>query len=330
MMTRQALLVGLLALLASVLAGCGGVSSLRTTADPLEDMEVARTQFDMPEDEEQRQRLPLGVFTGIEVGDSRQTLQALMGEPEGVLVTKVVENSPAVAADIRVADILLEATVDDRDPVALAWPSDWYKIEQTASTDSDIYLLYDRAGKDLETTLKPVVRLSPPARLPGNRFREESKVGLIVRNASEVEAHAAGLARGEGSVVVGLARRSPWREAGVEFGDVILAVNDQPVKNPQELLAVIGGISRGRPMAVTVFRENQRLTFETTVTQREREVKRFGIPLIYTYSNDRGVRKTSFLLGLYKSRKTAVAAQYRLLWLINYTVGDANRLEEVK
>lgn len=330
MMLRKAALVGLVVLSAFILAGCGGASGLRTKADPLEDMEIARTQFDMPEDEEQRQQLPLGVFTGIEVGDSRQTLQAQLEEPEGVLVTKVVENSPAVAADIRVADILLEATIDDQDPVILAWPSDWYKIEQTASTDSDIDVLYDRAGKDLETTLKPVARLSRPARLPGNRYREESKVGVIVRNASEVEAHEAGLTRGEGSVVVGLAGQSPWRKAGLQFGDVILSVNDQMVKNPQELLAAINGLSPRDPMTLTVFRDNQRLTFDTTVTQRQREVKRFGIPLLYSYENDRGVKKTSVLLGLFKVRKTAVAAQYRWLWLIHYTVGDASRLEEVE
>lgn len=330
MMTRKAILVGLLGLLAVVLTGCGGLSGLRTEAVPLEDMEIAHTQFDMPEDEEQRQQLPLGVFTGIEVGDSRQTLQERLGEPEGVLVTKVVENSPAVAADIRVADILWEATVDDRDPVALAWPSDWYKIEQAASVDSDVYVLYDRAGKDLETTLKPVRRLSPPARLPGTRFREEAKVGVIVRNASEVEAHAAGLARGEGSVVVGLARSSPWRKAGVQFGDVILRLNDRTVKNPQELLAVINDLLPRDPVTVTVFRDNRSLTFDTTVTERQEEVKQVRIPLIYSYENDRGIKKTSILLGLYRVRKTAVAAQYTWLWLIHYAVGDASRLEEVQ
>lgn len=329
-MMRNTVLIGLLGVMAIVVTGCGGASGLRTQADPLEDMETAHQQFDMPEDETQRETLPMGVFTGIEVGDSRQTLQARLEAPEGVLVTRVVENSPAVAADIRVADILLEAAVGNHAPMALTWPSDWYKVEQTATVDSDIVVLVDRAGKDIETTLKPVTRLSRPARLPGNRFREETKVGIIVRNASEVEAHEAGLTRGEGSVVVGLARTSPWRKAGLQFGDVILSVNGQAIKNPQELLAAINGLPSRQAVALTVFREGQCVTLDTTVTQREKEVNRFSIPLIYAYENNRGIRKTSILLGLYKARKTAVAAQYRWLWLLHYTVGDASRLEEVK
>jgi len=55
------------------LFGC--TSGLPTKADPLVDMEISRAIFEMPQDEEQRKELPLGVFTGIEVGDSRLTLE---------------------------------------------------------------------------------------------------------------------------------------------------------------------------------------------------------------------------------------------------------------
>ncbi|MFC1761508.1 PDZ domain-containing protein [Planctomycetota bacterium] len=310
--------------------GCSMSSGPPTQADPLVDMEVSHARFALPPDEEQRLALPLGVFTGIKVGDSRLTLEDQLQAPVGVLVTEVVENSPAVAADIHTGDILLEASVGQQRPTVLSWPSDWYRIEQTATPDSTISILYDRAGRDGETTLKPVARISPTERLPGNRFREEAKVGIIVRNASEVEAHQAGLTRGEGTVVVGLAQTSPWRAAGVLFGDVVTEINGEHVKNPEELLAAIDDLEKGHEVSIVVYREGEKRILMTTVSQRKRKTADVSIPLLYSYENKRGIQKSSVLLGLYGERKTAVAAEYTVLWFIKWTVGDSNLLEETK
>ena len=310
--------------------GCAGPAGLPTRADPLEDMEIDHARFNMPQDESLRRQLPKGVFTGVEVGDARQTLEAQLETPEGLLVTGVVENSPAVAADIRVGDILLEATVAGGQITALSWPSDWYHIEQTIAPGSRIDVLCDRAGRDLETHLVPTERLRPPAALEGQQYREEAKVGLVVRNASEVEAHLAGLSRGQGCVVVGLAQQSPWRQDGVLFGDVILSINGQAIGNPQELLATLHPLHKGDKLTLGVFREGKTVTLETTVSRRPRKIVKINIPLLFYHENHRGIKKTSFLLDLLNVRKTSVATQVRLLWLFHFTTGDANRLEEVK
>lgn len=317
--------------LALGLSGCGVFRrDLPTTADPLEDMEISRARLAMPQDEAERQGLPLGVFTGIQVGDARLTLESQLEAPEGVLVTGIVENSPAVAARLQEGDILLEAGFDENRQEAIQWPSDWYKLEQTASTDSTIHVLFDRAGRDGETKIHPVKRLAAPKRLTGTHVREEAKVGIVVRNASEVEAHKAGLTRGEGCVVVGLARTSPWRRAGVLFGDLILAINGHPIKNPQALLATIHGLNKGQDVEIELYRDNKKLSLATSISKRQRETSEFKIPLIYAYENRRGIKKTSVLCGLYRHRKTAVASRTTLLWVVSFTTGDANRLEETK
>ena len=313
------------------LSGCGVFrSELPTNADPLQNMDLSRARLALPQDETQRQALPLGVFTGIEVGDARVTLESQLEAPEGVLVTGIIDNSPAVVAGIQEGDILLEAALNENHPMPLQWPSDWYRLEQTASNESSIQVLFDRAGRDGETTLWPVKRLKPPRRLTGNHVREETKVGLVVRNASEVEAHKAGLTRGEGCVIVGLARTSPWRKAGVVFGDLIVEINDKPIKNPQALLAAIHALGKGDAVKIGVFRDNKTLCLNTSVSQRDRETVEFKIPLIFSYENRRGIKKTSVLCGLYGTRKTAVASRTTLFWVIKYTTGDSNRLEETK
>jgi C-terminal processing protease CtpA/Prc len=312
-------------------SGCGVFrSDLPTQADPLQNMDLSRARLALPQDEMQRQELPLGVFTGVQVGDARVTLESQMQAPEGVLVTGIIENSPAVVAGLQEGDILLEAALNENTPMPLQWPSDWYRLEQTASSESSIHVLFDRAGRDGEKTLWPVKRLAPPRRLTGDHIREESKVGIVVRNASEVEAHEAGLTRGEGCVVVGLSRTSPWRKAGVVFGDLILDIDDEPIKNPQALLAAIHVLDKGEPVKIDIFRNNKILCLNTSVSQRDRETVAFNIPLIFSYQNRRGIEKTSVLCGLYRIRKTAVASRTTLFWVVNYTTGDSNRLEETK
>jgi S1-C subfamily serine protease len=305
-------------------------SDLPTQADPLQDMDLSRARLALPQDEAQRQDLPLGVFTGVEVGDARVTLESQLEAPEGVLVTGIIENSPAIVAGVQEGDILLEAALDENTPMPLQWPSDWYRLEQTASIESSIHVVFDRAGRDGDTTLFPVKRLAPPGRLTGNHIREEAKVGLVVRNASEVEAHRAGLARGEGCVIVGLARSSPWRKAGVVFGDLIVDINGKPIKNPQALLATLHTLDKGDAVKIGVFRDDKTLILNTSISQRDRETVGFNIPLIFSYENRRGIKKTSVLCGLYRLRKTAVASRTTLFWVINYTTGDSNRLEETK
>jgi C-terminal processing protease CtpA/Prc len=320
-----------LSLMILCLSGCGVFrSELPTQADPLQNMDLSRARLALPQDEAQRQELPLGVFTGVQVGDARVTLESQLQAPEGVLVTGIIENSPAIVASIQEGDILLEAALNENEPMPLQWPSDWYRLEQTASSESSIHVLFDRAGRDGETTLWPVKRLAPPRRLTGDHIREESKVGIVVRDASEVEAHEAGLTRGEGCVVVGLSRTSPWRKAGVVFGDLIMEINDKSIKNPQALLAAIHALDMGEPVKIDIFRDHKILCLNTSVSQRDRETVEFNIPLIFTYENRRGIKKTSVLCGLYRLRKTAVASRTTLFWVINYTSGDSNRLEETK
>jgi S1-C subfamily serine protease len=309
--------------------GCSS-SQLQTKADPLENMEVSRTLLAAPQDEEQRKELPPGVFTGVAVSDSQQSLEEQLKAPEGVLVTGIVENSPGAAAGIQEGDIILKTAIDDNTPNLLRWASDWFRLEQTAQPGSDIHIYYDRAGRNFETIIKPVKRISPPSRLAGNSFREEAKVGIIVRNASEVEAGKAGLTRGEGCVVVGLSGTSPWRKAGVIFGDIITEINGKIIKNPQELLITINDLKKGDDVKIVVFRDDKKITINTSVSKRQKETKDVDIPFIFSYGNKGGIEKTSILFDLLSIRKTRVASEYKLFWLIKYTAGDSNRLEEIK
>jgi len=83
--------------------------------------------------EEERRALPSGGFTGVFVTDARQSLEDLGEAPEGVLVDRIVENSPGDFAGLQKGDLIVEA---DGKPVQYA--SAWRALELAAQPGSRI------------------------------------------------------------------------------------------------------------------------------------------------------------------------------------------------
>lgn len=329
-MTRPRALAAALAALLAGACSSFGEDELPTEAPRLADMEEPLPLHEEPKDEAARLALPAGTFTGVVVTDARTSLESQDGdEAGGVRVQKVIENSPGDAAGIAEDDLLLEARVDGGAPRPLRWPSEWRAVELEATPGGMVSVLLDRAGVELRADLEPVARVRPAERGDVQRFREEERVGVVLRTATEVEARAAGLAPGGGAVVVGLSRGSPWRAAGLRFGDVVAAADGEPVAHPQALLEAIRAAPEDGRLALEVVRGASRVALEAPLTQREHELNEVHVPLLYSYESERGLSETSVLLGLFRARSTAVAWEWRLLWLFTIRGGDADRLAEV-
>lgn len=71
-----------------------------------------------------------------------------------------------------------------------------------------------------------------------------------------------------GSLIAGVLQGGPADKAGMKPGDVVLAVNDRPVRNMTELMQVVAGISPGSKAKFTVARSGK--TSEVTVEIAER------------------------------------------------------------
>ena len=315
------------ALAAGALAACSIVPKPGLPAEPppLADMEEPLELQDPPRDEQQRAALAPGSFTGVELAEARRSLDALEEEPAGLEVARVVENSPAAAAGVVEGDLLLEAAGRP-----LRWPSEWRAIEVEAAPGSAVEVLFDRAGVERRATIVVEPRYAPAARGEGERLREERHAGVVLRTATEVEAREAGLGPGGGAVIVGLARSSPWRRAGLGYGDLVVRADGEPVAHPQVVLDAIRRRAREGSLALVVRRGGGEVALEAPLGEREREVREVSVPLLYSYENARGRRTTSVLLGLFRLERTEAAWQARVLWLIRFGAGDADRLEEVR
>lgn len=308
-------------------AACSFAPDLRQTPPALRDMEEPLDLRSEPNDEAQRRQLPAGSFSGLYLSDARDTLAAKLDEPAAVTVERVVENSPADRAGVQPGDLVLEVAVGDAAPRPLRRPSEWRQIELDSPAGTRLVLFVDRAGRDARTELVLTERTRPAERQPAERYREEQRVGVVLRTATEVEARAAGLGPGAGAVIVGLSARSPWRTAGLRFEDLLVAVDAQAIDHPQDLLTTLSDPDRDR-VELTYVRDGQRRTVAATLAGRAHELSEVTLPLLFSYAADRGRCEWSFLLGLLNYRSTAAAWRFRVLWFIGFGGGDADQLLE--
>jgi C-terminal processing protease CtpA/Prc len=290
---------------------CGlALAAARLERSPVEPLRCrhggAAALLQEPDDEAERRTLDPGAFSGIYVEDARESLEAMTGEAEGVRVARVVENSPGASAGVEPGDLLLE--VDDGSArTALHWPSEWRGIELAHSGGTRLGLVLERLGNEREVELVLEDRVVPAARTSALRLREEEHVGIAVRAPTEVEAREAGLAPGAGAVVVGLSRASPWRAAGVTFGDLLVAVDGTALAGPEALLELIRAAPADASFDLRVRRGSEELELAAPTSRRARELQSVSIPLILSYESGGGRTLFSVLQCIVRWRSTQAA-----------------------
>jgi regulator of sigma E protease len=155
-------------------------------------------------------------------------------------VGKVADGSPAAAAGLRTGDVI--TAVNDR-PVAY-----WEDLERAVSaSDGRPLTLRGRRG-DTEQT----VTLTPRKKAVTDPiFKEQREVWDIGAGPQLIPQ------------ISSVAPDSPAAKAGIQPGDVVVAVAGQPVYTPEDLVEAIR-TKPGQPFQVTVERDGKRLTLAVT------------------------------------------------------------------
>jgi serine protease DegQ len=79
-------------------------------------------------------------------------------------------------------------------------------------------------------------------------------IGVEVQEITAELAESFGLPSADGALIAGVQRGSPADKGGVKPGDVLLAVADEPVKNPQAMLNLIAALKPEETVAFTFRR----------------------------------------------------------------------------
>ena len=188
---------------------------------------------------------------GVGIQEVTQPLASSFGmkAATGALVSSVEKASPAEAAGLKAGDVVLKL-----DGKAIDRSSELARriAETKPGTKATLEVWRDGAAKELAVTVgeakdaKVADAKSPTAEPQG-------KLGVAVRPLSAEERKEIG--GKEGLVVESVS--GPAEKAGIQRGDVILAVNGTPVKSVDELRKLVGG--NAKSIAVLVQREDAQI-----------------------------------------------------------------------
>ncbi len=78
-------------------------------------------------------------------------------------------------------------------------------------------------------------------------------LGVTIQDVDTKTAKALGLSKPAGALVASVIKGDPADKAGIKAGDVILAVNDKPIKNSRDLTRKIGSFAPGEKVKITLW-----------------------------------------------------------------------------
>ncbi len=192
---------------------------------------------------------------GVQVQDLTQPLAESFGlqRPDGALVAAVDPKSPAAGAGLKSGDVILRI---DGEPIAQAGTLS-ARIAQSMPGDR-IKLSVWRGQKqiDLEATLGRAGDPGAASAAADGGAEEASggaRLGLALRPLSREERSQSQLEHG--LVVEGV--QGAAAQAGLQQGDVVMAINGQPVDQVDSLRRVLA--AKPRSVALLVWREGERL-----------------------------------------------------------------------
>ena len=92
-------------------------------------------------------------------------------------------------------------------------------------------------------------------------------IGVQIQPVTSDIADSLGMKKAEGALVAEPQANGPAAKAGIESGDVITAVNGEPVKDARELARTIGGLAPGNAVKLNVLHKGQDKVVNLTLGQ---------------------------------------------------------------
>lgn len=243
----------------------------------------------------------------------------------GVVVERVVENSPALAAGIKAGDAILRLN-----GITLRNGEHLNALVATQPVGTRLKVEARRDAELLTLEATTVARVEPRRPAEVRHLLEPRKLGLALATLTAEESKAAGVGPGDGVRVRRLLDANKL-EGKIQAGDIITSLNEQAVHGGDDFLALARALEPGQAARLRLQRDGKALDVTVTVRTPESHVSKFHFPLLVIYESKPKAAETTFgvILNIFKYTRKENVRNYRFLWFINFSTGTNDELEEV-
>jgi serine protease Do len=176
-------------------------------------------------------------------------------KPKGVLVTKVIEGTPAEKAGIKEGDIIIK--IDDKEiNSSQELRNTITKLEPGKKVI--ITILREENEKIVEKKIPVVIEKRPEEK---EEDLKEKFRGILVSEIDEKIRKYYGITEKKGVIVVEVETGSPAEEAGISEGDIILKIDNKEILDLQTYKKIIRGIPPKKWIRVMVKKKSGELLF---------------------------------------------------------------------
>jgi serine protease Do len=192
-------------------------------------------------------------WLGVLIQDVTRELAESFGmdQPRGALVARVIPESPAEKAGIRVGDIIVEFNgrrvirSSALPPMVGASPVDKF---------SEIVVLRNGERETMRVNIgelpeEELAAASGESQQP-EMARDTKLLGLTVRELTPAEREASGI--DQGGVMVTEIRQGPASAAGIRTGEIIVMVRNHRLEGVEDFRDQVSKLKKGKPVALLV------------------------------------------------------------------------------
>ncbi len=257
-------------------------------------------------------------WLGVVVQELTPTLKRTLkvGDRTGLLISEVIEDSPAEEAGLEEEDVILEF---DGKPVERVRELSRMVRRIEPGTKVKILLLRDGKEKEVEVTIGKLHRGKPftiayddnVIRFIGGR----PGLGVQVYDLNENLASYFGVKKHEGVLILEVLEDTPAEKAGLQSGDIITKIDGEKIRDAEDLVDLMEDYEEGDEVTVEYIRHGDRKTVKVELETVRAFPKSFFVPdwpRIYMQHMFPG-RKHMMIIGLPRIRARLEAIRERLL-----------------